>query len=175
MSQGNDLITIVTLSVVIAEQAQQLECCKDTIDRHRDDSEEMVRLRDQVYDLQDTNRFQRNSWEGRVSAAETALSIAKREIEALKSQLSLYESYSGPLPQPRTLAFMSILGGKAAAELQVGNFIGAIKEVRTITQWGLKEAKDFVEEFRAGKLAEEAKQYDNVSHPVCKDSTLLNA
>ena len=68
--------------------------------------------------------------------------------------VSLVKSLGIPVPPPKKLVLVGIVGGTwSGSEWRQGGStpIQAIKELRAITGYGLKEAKDIIDAIRDGK------------------------
>lgn len=151
----DDFCTLLNLlNAKIQEQASRIETLEE-----RENLREREDLREQVADLKedlDNLRSDREWWVDRQTSTQSLLDEANRQMASLREKLYQYqvkdpsigekaetwmrEHAKLPEYQHTTVSLSDPSHSKTEP-----NKIAMIKQVRELTGWGLKDAKDFVE------------------------------
>lgn len=134
------------------------------LNRRLDDMyEEERQLRSQVRELEEKNYFLRNVKDD-VDYYRTRYQEMEKQMGELHRKVTLLEL---GVPQDASLGaqLYALCTGPARTDYIGGNKIVAIKKVRDLTNWSLKEAKDFVENLSWQKVTRAEINYaSSVAH-----------
>jgi hypothetical protein len=140
------VIMVGLLNSKIQELADQLDASRTLLDDAR---HERGRTEDLEHDLRSAKgeaEYYRKQFN------QTCEDHEKLRVSNNALQMELYKYRANdPSIIDRAQAFMLKEGGSL---MQQGQKIQCIKEIRTITSWGLKEAKDYVEAWKAPSIGD---------------------
>lgn len=148
--------TILDLTTHLAGHHEQMDDMQHTITDLRTQLEEKYHLQDQVYELQATVRALRPRAE-RCDELKNSYDTLYAEVRKLRAE-KLRGELNLPLqatPEEAANAYMLLHGVKQydlpyePGSPVLGGKIQCIKVIREVTEWGLKESKDFVEAYMA--------------------------
>lgn len=156
------VVIIQTLSEKVEGQALVLGDLTDHIKRDHAEMDDMQ------FRLTDMSRRVDEKYHEceRLRSANIELCAQVRQLTSENYKLK----FGGQTPEETATAYMANQG---ATLWETGDKIAVYKVVKTVTEWGLRETKDFCEAYMARK--EEERKSDEVSGPGTKRSSQIPA